>query len=61
MDRTAVVDWAREITEDLDFKAARSWLDENPGRGACGYLPVYAPREVIHVSAFSRKSARRSC
>ena len=24
--RTAVVDWARELYEDLDFSAVRRWL-----------------------------------
>jgi len=45
--RSAIVDWARELYEDLDFTAVRSWLTEHPGRKAVGYLPVYAPREVI--------------
>lgn len=49
MDRTAIVDWARAIYEDLDFTTVRTWLDEEPGRMAAGYLPVYAPREVIHA------------
>jgi len=50
--RTAVIDWARELYEDLDFTAVRRWLDEAPGRKAAGYLPVYVPREIIHASGF---------
>ena len=50
MGRTAIVDWATGIYEDLDFTAARQWLDDHPGHHACGYLPVYAPREVIHAA-----------
>jgi len=50
--RTEVVDWARNQYEDLDFTAARRWLAEGPGRKAGGYLPVYAPREVLHASGF---------
>jgi benzoyl-CoA reductase subunit C len=50
--RTAVVDWARERYEDLEFTAARQWLAEDPGRLAGGYLPVYAPREVLRASSF---------
>lgn len=50
MGRTAIVDWARGVCEDLDFNAARQWLDDHPGGHACGYLPVYAPREVIHAA-----------
>jgi len=47
--RSEIVDWATAIYEDLDFGRVRQWLDENPGRKAAGYLPVYAPREVIHA------------
>ena len=50
MGRTAIVDWATEIYEDLEFTAARQWLADHPGRHACGYLPVYAPRELIHAA-----------
>lgn len=50
MNRSQIVDWAREVYEDLDFRAARAWLAEAPGRHAAGYLPVYAPREVIHAA-----------
>ena len=50
MTRSAIVDWATGIYQDLDFAAARQWLAEGPGRRACGYLPVYAPREVIHAA-----------
>ena len=48
--RTDIVDWARGGYEDLDYTAARQWLADHPGRHACGYLPVYAPREVIHAA-----------
>jgi len=50
MTRAEVVDWANEIWDDLDFGAVKSWLAEKPGRKAAGYLPVYAPREIIHAS-----------
>ena len=49
MTRSEIVDWATAIYEDLDLGRVRQWLDENPGRKAAGYLPVYAPREVIHA------------
>jgi benzoyl-CoA reductase subunit C len=48
--RAALVDWARTVAEDLEFTAAREWIAERPGRKAAGYLPVYAPREVIRAS-----------
>jgi benzoyl-CoA reductase subunit C len=48
--RAALVDWARCAADDLEFTAAREWIAERPGRRAAGYLPVYAPREVIRAS-----------
>ncbi|MCC6751466.1 MAG: benzoyl-CoA reductase subunit C [Deltaproteobacteria bacterium] len=50
MSRTAIVDWARTVFEDLNCTEARRWIDAQPGRKAVGYLPVYAPREVIHAA-----------
>ena len=49
MTRAGIVDWAAEVADDLDFAAARAWIAEAPGRKATGYLPVYAPREVIRA------------
>jgi benzoyl-CoA reductase subunit C len=48
--RAALVDWAHAAAEDFEFTAAREWIGERPGRKAAGYLPVYAPREVIRAS-----------
>jgi benzoyl-CoA reductase subunit C len=48
--RAAVLDWASELYEDLDFGSVRRWLAEDGARTAAGYLPVYAPREVIRAS-----------
>jgi benzoyl-CoA reductase subunit C len=50
--RATVVDWAREIYEDLHFGATRRWLAEEPNRRAAGYLPVYAPREILHACGY---------
>jgi benzoyl-CoA reductase subunit C len=47
--RVEIVDWATAIYEDLDFGTVSAWREETQGK-ACGYLPVYAPREVIHAS-----------
>jgi benzoyl-CoA reductase subunit C len=47
--RSDIIDWAIEVSEDLDFGFARGWLAEHPGLKACGYVPVYAPKEVIHA------------
>jgi benzoyl-CoA reductase subunit C len=48
--RAAIVDWAAAEAEDLEFTSAREWISAGPGRKAAGYLPVYAPREVICAS-----------
>ena len=49
MSRASIIDWARGLYEDLDFNGVRTWLEQNPGAKAVGYLPVYAPRELIHA------------
>jgi benzoyl-CoA reductase subunit C len=48
--RSEIVDWATEVCEDLDFAAARAWMEEGSGRRAAGHLPVYAPCEVIRAA-----------
>ncbi len=50
MNRSAIVEWAEEIYLDLDFTVVKQWLGQKPGRRAAGYLPVYAPREIIHAA-----------
>jgi benzoyl-CoA reductase subunit C len=47
--RREIVAWAADVADDLEFGAARAWLAEAPGRKAAGYLPVYAPREVVQA------------
>jgi benzoyl-CoA reductase subunit C len=49
MRRVEIVDWALEVCEDLQFGEARRWIAEREGRRAVGYLPVYAPREIIRA------------
>jgi benzoyl-CoA reductase subunit C len=48
--RGEIVDWAVEAYDDPQFPLVRRWLEESPGRKAAGYLPVYAPREVIRAA-----------
>ncbi len=50
MKRAEIVDWAAGVCEDLEFSAARAWIAERPGRKAVGYLPVYAPRELVRAA-----------
>jgi benzoyl-CoA reductase subunit C len=47
--RAEIVDWATTLYHDVGFEAVQRLLAERPGRLAVGYLPVYAPREVIHA------------
>lgn len=48
MSRASVVAWAQERYEDLDFTHVRAHVAA--GGKACGFLPVYAPKEVIHAA-----------
>lgn len=50
--RAAIVEQARELYEDIDFATVRRWLADHPTWKAAGYLPVYAPREVLHACGF---------
>ena len=50
MTRREVLDWAFQAAEDLDFPFVHRWLERHPGGCAAGYLPVYAPREVIRAT-----------
>lgn len=50
MKRTELIEWAQACYEDLHFNVVRRYLDEDKRRKAIGYLPVYAPREVIYAS-----------
>ena len=47
--RAEIVEWARALYEDIDFAGVSGWIADHPGRKAAGYLPVYAPREVIRA------------
>ena len=38
------------LFDDLDFTAARAWKAAVPGRKVVGFLPVYAPLELIHAA-----------
>ncbi len=35
---------------DVDFAPARNWKAEAAGRKVVGFLPVFAPREVVHAA-----------
>lgn len=45
-----IVERCRTLYEDLDFSAARAWKAAVPGRKVVGFMPVYAPLELIHAA-----------
>ncbi len=49
--RKNIVEWALAIYEDLEFTRTREVLSENSDLKAAGFLPVYAPREIITAAS----------
>ena len=45
-----VVSQCQELCEDVNFGSARAWKGGKEGLKAIGFLPVYAPREIIHAA-----------
>ncbi|MBI3819780.1 MAG: benzoyl-CoA reductase subunit C [Planctomycetes bacterium] len=48
--RTALVERADALYRDVDFNCIREWKLQNGGAKAVGFLPIYAPREIIHAA-----------
>ncbi|HSM92812.1 MAG TPA: benzoyl-CoA reductase subunit C [Anaeromyxobacteraceae bacterium] len=46
----AIVARCQALFDDLQFTAARSWKEAQPGRHVVAYMPVYVPREIIHAA-----------
>ncbi|MBL8920710.1 MAG: benzoyl-CoA reductase subunit C [Myxococcaceae bacterium] len=46
---TEIVEQCRVLYEDLSFTAVKQWKERTGGR-AVGFMPVYAPRELIHAA-----------
>ncbi len=46
----AVAERARELAYDLRLEQVRRWKQRHPGGKALGYLPLYAPRELLHAA-----------
>ncbi len=44
-----IIQYCQDLYEDIDFTAARRWKDADPSRKVVGYMPVYAPRELMHA------------
>jgi benzoyl-CoA reductase subunit C len=45
-----IIDRCEALFSDLTFAAQRAWKAAKPGRKAVGFLPYYAPRELIHAA-----------
>ena len=44
-----IVARCEELCLDLDFASVREWKAAHPGSRAVGFLPTYAPREILHA------------
>ena len=49
-DLAALVASAEALVTDIDFESVRRWKAAVPGRRAIGFLPVWAPREIIRAA-----------
>jgi len=45
-----IVEFADGLYHDTEFSSPRAWRERNDGRKAIGYLPIYAPRELIDAA-----------
>jgi len=45
-----IVKKCEDLFTDLTFAAAREWKEEKPGRIVVGFMPYYAPRELVHAA-----------
>jgi benzoyl-CoA reductase subunit C len=49
-DVNRIVQRCQALFEDLNFQAVQDWKAAAPGRRAIGYMPVYAPLEIVHAA-----------
>jgi benzoyl-CoA reductase subunit C len=45
-----IIERCEALFSDLTFAAQRAWKAAKPGRKVIGYLPYYAPRELVHAA-----------
>ncbi|WP_298422025.1 benzoyl-CoA reductase subunit C [Rhodoblastus sp.] len=45
-----IVERCQALFSDLTFEAQRAWKEAKPGRKVVGFLPYYAPRELVHAA-----------
>lgn len=46
----ALVERCRALVEDLELSSVKAWKEAHPRGIAIGYLPIYAPREIVHAA-----------
>jgi benzoyl-CoA reductase subunit C len=50
MNAEELVTYCERLYADTALGAVHDWKSRHPGRPAFGHLPVYAPREVVHMA-----------
>ena len=50
MTTEALIAHCERLYADTALGSVRDWKSRHPGRPAFGHLPVYAPREVVHMA-----------
>jgi benzoyl-CoA reductase subunit C len=45
----AMIGRCEELIADLDLGNVRAWREKHPKKPVIGYLPIYAPRELVHA------------
>ena len=46
----STLEFAREVTQDVEYSQAKRWLEGGSGRKAFGFFPIYSPVELIHAT-----------
>src|SRR3990167_7308249 len=46
----SILDFCRDVAQNLAFPEVHDWLGKQPGRKAIGCFPIYCPVELIHAS-----------
>jgi benzoyl-CoA reductase subunit C len=50
MELEAIVTRLRDLSDDVSLETVRRWKEQHPGAPLVGYLPAYAPRELIYAA-----------
>ena len=46
----SILDFCRDVAQDIEFPEVQNWLAKQPGRKAIGCFPIYCPVELIHAA-----------